>query len=110
MSNQKNNLSKRLTRPQTLGSAFGNLLKIFGARASDADLAERWDEIVGPQIGSMAKLVGVRKTKDKKINLSVMAINPSFALQLTYQIENIRNSVDKYYGYNVVNKITIKKF
>lgn len=109
MSNQTNKLNHRLTRPQTLGSAFGGLLKIFGVRASDSDLADRWNEIMGTDIAKIAKLVSIRKTKDKKFNISVCALNPAFALQLSYQADEITKRINKYFGYDAVGKIIIKK-
>lgn len=109
MSNQQNKLSKRLTRPQTLASAFGGLIKIFGARASDADLLKRWREIIGDDIASIAKLVGIRKTIDKRFNIFIQAENQAFALQLSYQISEITKRINKYFGYDAVNKVTVKK-
>ncbi|MDR0741253.1 MAG: DUF721 domain-containing protein [Rickettsiales bacterium] len=96
-------------RPQTISSAFGGLMKIFGARASDADLAARWDEIMGGDIASVAKLAGVAKTRDKKFNIAVRAANPAFALQLSYQMDDIAGRVNKYFGYDAVARITIRK-
>jgi len=109
MSNQVNKLDKRFTRPQTLASAFGGLLKIFGTRASDADLLARWGEIIGDDIASIAKLVGITKTRDKKFNIALRAANPAFALQLSYQNEEIIKRINKYFGYNAVEKIIIRK-
>ncbi|MBN1325143.1 MAG: DUF721 domain-containing protein [Alphaproteobacteria bacterium] len=109
MSNQVSKIEKRLARPQTIGSAFGGLMKMFGGRASDADLLKRWSEIMGDDIASVAKLVGITKTRDKKINIAVKSSNPAFALQLSYQTDEIINRINKYFGYNAVNKITIRK-
>lgn len=111
MSNQANkpNLNKRYTRPQTLGSAFGGLMKLFGARASDADLTKRWDEIMGNDIASIARLVAITKTRDKKFNIAVRAANPAFALQLSYQTDEIIKRVNRYFGYDAVGKVSIRK-
>ena len=109
MSNQQSKLNKRLTRPQTLASAFGGLLKIFGARASDSDLMEKWDNIVGNEISSIAKISGIRKTKNNKFNISIKPSNPAVALTLSYQVNEIKEKINKYFGYNAVEKITIKK-
>lgn len=111
MSNRVNkpNLNKRYTRPQTLGSAFGGLMKLFGARASDADLTKRWDEIMGNDIASIARLVAITKTRDKKFNIAVRAANPAFALQLSYQTDEIIKRVNRYFGYDAVGKVSIRK-
>jgi hypothetical protein len=113
MSEQKNkHLSKldlRLTRPQTLASSFGGLLKIFGARASDSDLLAHWDEIMGDDIASVTKLIGIKKTKDKQFNIIIKPANPAFALQLSYQMDEITRRINKYFGYDAVEKITIRK-
>ncbi|MDR0726991.1 MAG: DUF721 domain-containing protein [Rickettsiales bacterium] len=105
----KPNLNKRTSRPQTMGSAFGGLMKLFGIRASDADLTKRWDEIMGNDIASIARLVAITKTRDKKFNIAVRAANPAFALQLSYQTDEITKRVNKYFGYEAVGKITIRK-
>lgn len=92
-----------------MGSAFGGLMKLFGIRASDADLTKRWDEIMGNDIASIARLVAITKTRDKKFNIAVRAANPAFALQLSYQTDEITKRVNKYFGYEAVGKITIRK-
>ena len=109
MTKTTNKLDNRYARPQTLASAFGGLIKIFGARASDADLAARWGDIMGDDIASVTKLVGITKTRDKKFNIAVRAANPAFALQLSYQTDEITRRINKYFGYNAVGKITIRK-
>ncbi|MDR1360802.1 MAG: DUF721 domain-containing protein [Rickettsiales bacterium] len=132
MENKKPDLSVRRARPQTLGSAFGGLMKIFGARASDADLAARWRDIVGPDFASIAKLIGTRQEgqKDKRakgqnkdklaiakmsfcpsahLSIIIRPINPAFAMELSYRTEELRAKINKYFGYEAVNKITIRK-
>ncbi|MDR2413331.1 MAG: DUF721 domain-containing protein [Rickettsiales bacterium] len=106
---KKPDLGKRTTRPQTLASAFGGLMKIFGRRASDADLSDRWAEIMGDDIASVAKLAGISKTKDRKFNIAVRAANPAFALQLSYQKDEIARRINKYFGYEAVGKVMIRK-
>ena len=106
---KKPNLDHRLSRPHTLASAFGGVLKIFGRTASDADLAARWTEIMGDDIASVAKLAAITKTKDKKFNIAVRAANPAFALQLSYQTNEITKGINKYFGYDAVAKVTIRK-
>lgn len=105
----KNKFEKRYSRPQTLASAFGGLIKIFGGRASDSDLINRWAEIIGDDIAAIAKISGIKKTPDKKFNVTIKPSNPAFALQLSYQINEITNRINKYFGFNAVNKIIIKK-
>ncbi len=111
MSNQdkKVNLDVRKSRPQTLASAFGGLLEIFGARSSDADLAKNWKNIVSKDISDIANVVAVKKTRDKKFNIVLRPVSPAFALELSYKVEDCKNQINKYYGYDAVAKITIRK-
>jgi hypothetical protein len=102
-------LKKRFSRPQTAASAFGGLMKLFGVRASDADLLGRWDEIMDPGIASIARPVAITKTRDKKLSIAVRSANPAFALQLSYQKEEIIARANKYFGYDAVGKVTIRK-
>ncbi len=105
----KPNLSGRILRPQSLGGAFGGLLKIFGGRASDADLAARWNEIMGEDLSKIGKLVGVKRTKDKKINVSIKPTFSAMATELSYRLNEFRTRINKYFGYDAVEKIIIKK-
>ena len=107
--NKKINLDVRKARPQTLAAAFGGLLEIFGARTSDADLAKKWKEIVSEDISNIANVVAIRKNKDKKFNIVLRPVSPAFALELSYKVEDIKKQIDKYYGYDAVAKITIRK-
>ena len=110
MSNQQNNkIAVRTARPHTLAGAVGGLLRIFGARASDADLAARWREIMGDDIGGVSTLAAIKKDKNGKFNIAVRPINPAFALQLSYQAPEITKRVNKYFGYDAVNKVTFRK-
>ncbi|MBP5707530.1 MAG: DUF721 domain-containing protein [Alphaproteobacteria bacterium] len=110
MSNQvSKKMEIRTARPQTLASALGGLIKIFGGHASDADLAARWGEIMGPDIGGISTLAGITKTKDKKFNIAIRPKNPAFALQLSYQSAEITKRINKYFGFDAVNKITFRK-
>ena len=109
MSNQKNNIETRTARPQTLASALGGLIKIFGGHASAADLAARWPEIMGRDIGEISTLAGITKTRDKKFNIAVRPKNSAFALQLSYSAPEITKRVNKYFGYDAVNKVTFRK-
>jgi len=109
MSNQPNKIFTRTARPQTIGGAMGGLLRIFGARASDADLAARWDEIMGPEIAAVARIAAVRKTRDNKYTIAIRPANPAFALQLSYQADEITKKINKYFGYDAVGKITFRK-
>jgi hypothetical protein len=111
MSNQskKINLDVRKSRPQTLAAAFGGLLEIFGAKSSDADLAKNWKNIVGRDIYSIANVVAIKRTRDKKFNIVLRPISPAFALELSYKLEDCKKQIDNYYGYDAVSKITIRK-
>lgn len=88
---------------------MGGLLRMFGARASDADLAARWDEIMGPEISSIGKLAAIRKTRDNKYVIAVRPVNSAFALQLSYQTDEITAKINKYFGYDAISKITFRK-
>lgn len=105
----KPNFCGRISRPQSLGGAFGGLLKIFGARASDADLSARWNEIIGDDLSRIGKLSGVKKTKNKKINISIKPAVPAMAIELSYRTEELRLKINKYFGYDAVEKIIIGK-
>ena len=114
--NKPFNLSHRIARPQSLGGAFGGLLRLFGRTASDSDLSTRWPEIIGAELAGQATLVGISKgTKGKKKGqaagrtLKVKAMNPARALTLSYRTEEIRIKVNKYFGYDAVTRVTIGK-
>ena len=102
-------MNVRLSKPQTLAGALGDLLRIFGARASDADLAARWDEIMGPEISAIAKLAAVKKMRDGKFNVAVRPANPAFALQLSYMQSDVIARLNKYFGRAAVGKVTFRK-
>ena len=107
--NKKPTISTRTARPQTLGAAMGGLMKIFGVRATDADLASRWDEIMGPDIASIARLAAIRKNRNNKYTVALRPTSPAFALQLSYQSADIIKKINKYFGYDAVEKITFRK-
>ena len=107
--NKKENLEKRKARPQTLAASFGSLLDTFGVRASDADLAENWEQIVGIEIANISKVVAIKTTKDNKLNIVLRPVSPAFALELSYTIDKCMEKINKYYGRDAVAKITIRK-
>ncbi len=109
MSNQQSKLDKRSARPQTIASAMGELLQIFGVRASDADLAKRWDKIMGPEISSVAKLAAIKKMRDGRFNITLRPANPAFTLQLSYMTNEITAKINKYFGRDAVAKISFRK-
>ena len=110
MSNQPSKkLEVRTAHPHTLAGAVGGLLRIFGARVSDADLAARWAEIMGDDIGGVSTLAAIKKAPNGKFNIAVRPINPAFALQLSYQSDKITKRVNKYFGFDAVNKVTFRK-
>lgn len=109
MSNQKNDLSARLKRPQTLAGALGGLFKIFGGRASDSDLVARWGEIVGNEIASVADICAIKKMRDGTYNITLRPRNPAYTLQLSYMTDEIKNKINKYFGTPCVGKISFRK-
>ena len=111
MSNQdkKVNLELRKSRPQTLASAFGGLMEMFGGRTSDADLVNNWAKIVGQDIAKISNVVAVKLSRDKKFNVVLRPVSPAFALELSYKIDEIKNKIDKHYGRDATGKITIRK-
>lgn len=109
MSNQPNKIANRTARPQTIAGAMGGLIKIFGVRASDADLAARWAEIMGPDIGAQTVLAAIKKTRTGRFNIAVRSINPAMALQLSYQVPEITRRINRYFGRDAVEKITFRK-
>ena len=110
---QKNNieqkLNNRITRPTTLAGALGSLMQLFGVRASDTDLANRWNDIMGDDIAQIAKLVTIKKTIGNKFSIVIKPTNPALTLQLSYQKDEILRRINKYFGYDAISKITFKK-
>jgi len=102
-------MSTRIARPQTLAGAMGGLLKIFGVRASDSDLAMRWDEIMGADIAAIARLAAVKKTRDGKYNIVIRPTNPALALVLSYRSDEITEKLNNYFGASSVDKISFRK-
>lgn len=84
-------------------------MQIFGVRASDADLIARWDDIMGADIASIAKLAAIRKNRDNTFNVVIRPAVPAYALQLSYQSDEIIKRINKYFGYNAVGKISFRK-
>lgn len=121
MSNQNNNtnntktsrlekkLESRITHPTTLAGVFGNLFQIYGRKASDADLAERWNEIMGDDIAFIAKLVAIKKTIGNQYSVVIKPTNPALTLQLSYSKDEILHRINKYFGYDAISKITYRK-
>ncbi|MBQ4070304.1 MAG: DUF721 domain-containing protein [Alphaproteobacteria bacterium] len=109
MSNQNKNFDNRAKHPQTIGGALGGLIRMFGVRASDADLAQRWDEIMGRDIASIARLAAIKKNRDNTFNVVIRPSVPAYALQLSYQSDEIIRRINKYFGYNAVSKISFRK-
>ena len=109
MSNQDKKIDQRLKRPQTIAGALGGLMQIFGVRASDADLIARWDEIMGADIANVARLAAIRKNRDNTFNVVIRPAVPAYALQLSYQSDEIIKRINKYFGYNAVGKISFRK-
>jgi hypothetical protein len=103
----KSSLNKRKSQPQSLAAAFGGLLKIFGGRASDADLAARWREIMGSDIANLCDLEKISGASNKIAYIKVK--NPSMALPLSYRASEIKEKINAYFGREFVGKIIVKK-
>ncbi|MDR1696603.1 MAG: DUF721 domain-containing protein [Rickettsiales bacterium] len=108
MSNQHSKFSERVKRPITLAGAFGSIMKILGRTASDSDLAARWDEIMGDDIATAAKMVGLSRGRVGR-TLTVRAVNPAAALTLSYMTDEIKTRANKYFGFDAVGKVTVRK-
>lgn len=110
MSNQQNNkIFERTKRPTTMAGAIGTLMRIFGVRASDADLSMRWDEIMGDDISNISTVIAIKKQKNEKFNIILRPKNPAFALQLSYMSDEIIKRANKYFGYDAVDKVSFRK-
>lgn len=113
MLNQQNNLfnkiKKRKAKPQTIASAFGDLLHIMRVRVSDSDLINNWETIVGSEISAIAKVLCVKTTKDNKFNVVLQPVTPAFALELSYHTPECIEKINHYYRQDIVAKITIRK-
>ena len=107
--NKSDKMAKRAARPGSLASALGDLMVILGVRASDADLAGRWDAIMGAEIASIANLAAIKKTRDGKYNIVLRPINPALTLQLSYMVPEITARINKYFGRDAVAKISFRK-
>lgn len=110
MSNQiKKQIETHTGRPTTLAAAFGELIRLFGGRASDSDLVARWDEIMGADIASVAKIAAIKKMRDGKFNIVIRPSAPAFALELSYRKDEITEKINKYFGHAAVGKISFRK-
>ncbi len=109
MSNQDNKIFIRKARPQTLAASVGGLLESCGVRASDSDLSENWEKVVGQSIAKIARVVAIRLTRDKKFNVVLRPVSAAFALELSYKVDELIKKINKYYGRDAVAKITIRK-
>lgn len=111
MSNQDKTtkIEVRKSRPQTLAASFGGLMDSFGVRASDANLLEKWRDVVGNEIANISNVVAIKTTRDNKFNIVLRPISPAFALELSYKVDECVQKINKYYGRIAVSKITIRK-
>ena len=109
MSNQPNNFDKRSKRPMTIASAMGELMQMFGMRASDSDLIKRWEKIMGADIANIATVAAIKKMKDGRLNITLRPSNPALTLQLSYMSEEIKEKINKYFGRDAVAKISFRK-
>ena len=106
---KKIKLVLRKSRPQTLASSFGGLMDTFGVRASDADLAVKWREIVGNEIANISTVIAIKTLKNNKFNIVLRPVSGAFALELSYKIDECVQKINAYYGRDAVAKITIRK-
>ena len=107
--NKKNILEQRKARPQTLAASFGGLMDSFGVRASDADLAVNWRNIVGNEIANIARVIAIKQLKNGKFNIVLCPVSVAFALELSYKVDECIEKINAYYGRDAVSKITIRK-
>lgn len=109
MSNPASKIDVRGAKPVSISGALGGLLRIFGTRASDADLTARWGDIMGDKIASVAQIVAIKQTPKKKFNIVLRPVNPAMTLELSYMRDEIIQKINKYFGYDAVEKITFRK-
>ena len=111
MSNQdkKPGFLQRSRTPQTLASVFSSFMNSFGNRVNDTDFINNWRGIVGNEIANISNIASIKKTQNKKFNIVLRPVSPAFALELSYKINDIKTSINKYYGSDVVEKISIRK-
>lgn len=88
---------------------MGDLMRMFGIRASDADLIKRWDKIMGSEISAIANVVAIKKAKNGKFNITLRPKNPAFTLQLSYMSDEIKKKINNYFGREAVEKISFRK-
>ena len=70
---------------------------------------ERWGEIMGADIASLAALVAIKKMRDDKFNVVIRPTNPAYTLQLSYMADEITQRINKYFGYDAIGKISFRK-
>lgn len=104
-----NKFLKRTESPQTLASSLGTVLKILKINLSGSDLINNWNKIIGEDLSKMIKLSTIKKTKNKKLNISIKLLNPAFSLEIYYKTDTIKEKINKFYGTDIVNKILITK-
>ena len=94
---------KRDTRPIFIGAAINRVLRRIGAKASDGELAAKWNDIVGGD----SELVKIsRGVKDRTV--WILAKNPAERLALSYQAPDMIKKINVYFGYGAVLKIVVK--
>ncbi|MCQ2598792.1 MAG: DUF721 domain-containing protein [Alphaproteobacteria bacterium] len=110
MSNQTvKKIYQRTARPQTIAGAMGGLMRMFGIRASDSDLVNRWADIMGPDIAQTAVPVAIKKMRDGRFSIVLRPTNPAFTLALSYRVGEITDKINKYFGRDAVGKISFRK-
>ena len=51
----------------------------------------------------------IKQNSDKTFNVVIRPAVPAYALQLSYQSDEIIKRINKYFGYNAVSKISFRK-
>ena len=95
--------NKRDMRPAFVGAAINKLLSRLGAKASDAELAARWTDIMGDGTEMMKMSRGI-----KGRTIYVRAKNPAERLAVSYQSADMIKKINDYFGYDAVEKVVVR--
>lgn len=95
--------------PQLLGGMLTRWVRGNGysQELAVAGVAERWPDIVGPQIAQHAQVTGY-EASDGGGELVVQADSQEWALQLRYLTSQLQQRIDDQIGAGVVTRITVK--
>jgi hypothetical protein len=95
------------------GLAVGMLRQQFGQQLTTAQtLRLDWAEIMGAELAAVCQLHSVSRGggvgDGKALNLTLL-VEPSFALELSYQLPQLQQRVNAYFGYPAVATIRLKQ-